>query len=113
MKHKYYKKTYRIFAAFIVLLLCATSCNSETNDNATSSIKVDNKEQDNNAGSVNGTSIGNEHLDDTFDNLKFDETKEKDSGSADFAALDAASFTLEETGPIPDMPAVLAFGTPI
>lgn len=34
MKHKYYKKTYRIFAAFIVLLLCATSCNSEINDNA-------------------------------------------------------------------------------
>lgn len=34
MKQKYYKKTYRIFAAFIVLLLCATSCNSETNDNA-------------------------------------------------------------------------------
>ncbi len=61
---------------------------SETNDNATSSIKVDNKEQDNNAGSVNGTSVNNEHLDDTFDNLKFDETKEKDIKSDGQAKLD-------------------------
>lgn len=61
---------------------------SETNDNATSSIKVDNKEQDNNAGSVNGTMSNNEHLDDTFDNLKFDETKEKDIKSDGQAKLD-------------------------
>lgn len=61
---------------------------SETNDNATSSIKVDNKEQDNNAGSVNGTMSNNEHLDDTFDNLKFDETKEKDIKSDGQADLD-------------------------
>lgn len=61
---------------------------SETNDNATSSMKIDNKEQDNNAGSVNGTSVNNEHLDDTFDNLKFDETKEKDIKSDGQANLD-------------------------
>lgn len=61
---------------------------SETNDNATSTIKVDNKEQDNNAGSVNGTMSNNEHLDDTFDNLKFDETKEKDIKSDGQAKLD-------------------------
>lgn len=61
---------------------------SETNDNATSSIKVENKEQDNNAGSVNGTSSNNEHIDDTFDNLKFDETKEKDIKSDGQADLD-------------------------
>ncbi len=61
---------------------------SETNDNATSSMKIDNKEQDNNAGSVNGTSANNEHLDDTFDSLKFDETKEKDIKSDGQANLD-------------------------
>lgn len=61
---------------------------SETNDNANSAIKVDNKEQDNNAGSVNGTMSNNEHLDDTFDNLKFDETKEKDIKSNGQAKLD-------------------------
>ena len=34
MKHKYYKKTYGILAFLVVLFICATSCNSETNNNA-------------------------------------------------------------------------------
>lgn len=74
---------------------------SKTNDNATSSIKVDNKEQDNNAGSVNGTSSNNEHLDDTFDNLKFDETKEKDiksDGQADLAVDGDPTHTSKNEG---------------
>lgn len=79
---------------------------SETNDNATSSIKVDNKEQDNNAGSVNGTSSNNEHLDDTFDNLKFDETKEKNiksDGQADLVSGDVVHTSKNEDIDIKDL----------
>ena len=81
---------------------------SETNDNATSSIKVDNKEQDNNAGSINGTVSNNEHLDDTFDNLKFDETKEKEkniktNGQADLVSGDAVHTSKNEGIDIKDL----------
>lgn len=79
---------------------------SATNDNATSSMKIDNKEQDNNAGSVNGTSANNEHLDDTFDNLKFDETKEKDiksDGQADLPNGDIAHTSKNEGIDIKDL----------
>lgn len=80
---------------------------SEANDNATSSIEVDNKEQDNNAGSVNGTFVSNEHLDDTFDNLKFDKTKEeeniKTNGQADLVSGDAVHTSKNEGIDIKDL----------
>ena len=34
MKYKYHKKTYGILAFLVVLFICATSCNRETNNNA-------------------------------------------------------------------------------
>ena len=34
MKYKYHKKTYGILAILVVLFICATSCNRETNNNA-------------------------------------------------------------------------------